>query len=693
MKKFISFAIKHKKLVIILFFIASLISIFSQSFVKINYDLQDYLPQDTPSTQGVDIMAQQFEETIFNMSIMIPDASINEALMMKEKVYEVEEVVSVLWLDDYVDVTLPIQVSDQQLVNQYYKDNNALFMVTVQTDNYPPILDELQSIVKDGHVAGQMVSLAMAQSSTQSEIGQIMIFVVPLVLIVLILATHSWLEPVIMLFSIGIGILINMGTNLLLGEVSFLTQAVAAILQLAVSMDYAIFLLHRFNDYREKYDSIEEAMKHATINSLPTLLASSITTFIGFLALTLMRFRIGPDMGLVLAKGVFVSLLSVLIFLPCITILFVKWIDKTTHRSFLPSFDRFSKLVLKITPIVMIMIGLIMVPAFLAQRKNHFMYGMGDYQAFSREELDDQAVKDVYGEETQMVILVPKGQWASEIDLIEEFESYPEVKSILSYISMVGPNIPYQVLPENEMASLLSQDYSRIILQVVSAQEGEHAFGLVERVRETIQNHYPDQDTHLVGSSVITYDMAKTIQSDDIVVNGLAVLAIFITILLTFKSLSVPIILVLAIEVSIWINLSIPYFTQSPLNYIGYLIISTVQLGATVDYGVLYTQNYLENRLELPKKEATLKTIKQSAQSILPPAIILTVTGFILGIISTITIVSELGWTLGRGALLSLTMVLLFVPGMYYYFDNLVDKTTLFYKAKRKEKQHEEKTT
>jgi predicted RND superfamily exporter protein len=258
----------------------------------------------------------------------------------------------------------------------------------------------------------------------------------------------------------------------------------------------------------------------------------------------------------------------------------------------------------------------------------------------------------------------------------------------MSYVTMIGPNIPPEVLPESQISSLLSEDYSRIILQVISAEEGEHAFGLIERVRETIDKYY-EEDTHLVGSSVITYDMAQTIQADDIVVNGIAILAIFLTILFTFKSISVPIILVFAIELSIWINLSFPYFTQAPLNYIGYLIISTVQLGATVDYGVLYTQNYLENRQTMNKKDAFFFTVNQSAQSVIPPALILSIVGFILGAVSTIQMVSELGITLGRGATISLLMTLIFVPVAYYLFDSIVEKTTLYTKFLGKEESDE----
>lgn len=678
MKKLINFIINHKFIVILFFVMASLVSIFSQSLVKINYDLAEYLPEDTPSTHGIEVMGSQFKEEIFNLNIMIPRASISEAQQMKQQIKDVKEVMSIFWLDDYVDVTIPLSMVDQQILETYYKDQNANFMVTIKTDNYPPVLTKLQDLVGDrGHIAGEMVQLAMAQNSTQSEIGQIMIFVIPLVAIVLVIATHSWLEPILMLTAIGVGILLNMGTNLIFGQVSFLTQAVAAILQLAVSMDYAIFLLHKFAEMRESESNIEEAMRRATIHSLPTLMASSITTFIGFLALVLMRFKIGPDMGLVLAKGIVFSLVSVLFLLPCLTIFFVKWIDKTTHPRFLPQFNHFAKLVKRISPKIIVIVLLFMVPGYLAQRKNNFMYGMGTFPEASREYRDTKAVKDIYGNETQMVILVPKGQWAQETQLIDELKQLPEVKSIMSYLTIVGPNIPYQVLPDNQMSSLISQDYSRIILQVISADEGPHAFGLVERVREVMNHHYSADETHLIGHSVVTYDMAKTIQADDIVVNGLAIFAIFLTILFTFKSISVPIILVLAIEISIWFNLSFPYFSQSPLNYIGYLIISTVQLGATVDYGVLYTQNYLDNRQTMTKDEAVLYTIKQSAASILPPAIILTVTGFILGLISSITIVSELGYTLGRGALISLLMVLFFVPGVYYLLDQVVEKTTL----------------
>ena len=689
MKRIIDSILKHKKLVVIIFTAATIISFGLALLVNVNYDLQSYLPQDTPSTKSLEVMSSQFEETIFNVNIMIPDASVTDALDLKEQIKEKEYVLSVLWLDDYVDVTLPVEVLPKETTDQYYKDNNALFMVTVETDNYPPVLAELQELVGDGgHISGRLVELSMAQSATQSEISQILVYAIPVVAIVLILATHSWLEPVLMLLAIAVGIALNMGTNVFLEDISFLTQAVAAILQLAVSMDYAIFLLHRFSDYRKKYDNTEDAMRAATKDALPTLMASSITTFIGFLALVLMRFQIGPDLGIVLAKGVFFSIISVSFFLPSITILFVKWIDKTEHRSFLPSFNWLAKINFRMIPLIIIIVVVVTVPSFLGQRHNEFIYGMGAFQENSRESLDDQAVKDVYGVETQMVVLVPKGQWGQEINMIQEFQTYPEVKSIMSYVTMIGPNIPPEVLPESQISSLLSLDYSRIILQVISAEEGEHAFGLIERVRETIDKYY-EEDTHLVGSSVITYDMAQTIQADDIVVNGIAILAIFLTILFTFKSISVPIILVFAIELSIWINLSFPYFTQAPLNYIGYLIISTVQLGATVDYGVLYTQNYLENRQTMNKKDAFFFTVNQSAQSVIPPALILSIVGFILGAVSTIQMVSELGITLGRGATISLLMTLIFVPVAYYLFDSIVEKTTLYTKFLGKEESDE----
>lgn len=689
MKRIIDSILKHKKLVVIIFTAATIISFGLALLVNVNYDLQSYLPQDTPSTKSLEVMSSQFEETIFNVNIMIPDASVTDALDLKEQIKEKEYVLSVLWLDDYVDVTLPVEVLPKETTDQYYKDNNALFMVTVETDNYPPVLAELQELVGDGgHISGRLVELSMAQSATQSEISQILVYAIPVVAIVLILATHSWLEPVLMLLAIAVGIALNMGTNVFLEDISFLTQAVAAILQLAVSMDYAIFLLHRFSDYRKKYDNTEDAMRAATKDALPTLMASSITTFIGFLALVLMRFQIGPDLGIVLAKGVFFSIISVSFFLPSITILFVKWIDKTEHRSFLPSFNWLAKINFRMMPLIIIIVVVVTVPSFLGQRHNEFIYGMGAFQENSRESLDDQAVKDVYGVETQMVVLVPKGQWGQEINMIQEFQTYPEVKSIMSYVTMIGPNIPPEVLPESQISSLLSEDYSRIILQVISAEEGEHAFGLIERVRETIDKYY-EEDTHLVGSSVITYDMAQTIQADDIVVNGIAILAIFLTILFTFKSISVPIILVFAIELSIWINLSFPYFTQAPLNYIGYLIISTVQLGATVDYGVLYTQNYLENRQTMNKKDAFFFTVNQSAQSVIPPALILSIVGFILGAVSTIQMVSELGITLGRGATISLLMTLIFVPVAYYLFDSIVEKTTLYTKFLGKEESDE----
>ena len=678
MKKLADMIVKHKGIILVLFIILSLVSGFLATRVKTNFDIYSYVPKNAPSTIAIDTMLEEYEQDIPNAEIAVPNLSISEALSMKEKLASLSYVQEVLWLDDQVDLATPLALLDQKLVEGFYKDGVALYHVTLEEDSKAiDIVAELQELAgPDGAVRGQVVETANMQRGVNVEISRVLMVAVPVAIIILLFATTSWFEPILFMLVIFVGVVLNMGTNIVFDNISFITQAVGGVLQLAVSMDYAIFLLHRFRDYRQEGLSVEEAMKHAITKSLSPVSSSALTTFFGFLALVFMRFRLGPDLGIVLAKGVILSLLSVFFLLPVLAVYTYKIIDKTTHRSLLPSFKGLSRWVVRIGVPLMIIASLAIVPAFIGQRSNDFLYGSQSFPKGSREARDVAYMNEHFGENMQMVLLAPKGQWAAEERLAEDLFALPEMKSVVGYVTQVGTAVPPELIPDRVLSDLISDRYSRLILVAESPAESPQTYELAEKIRSMTEAAYPKGDALLAGANFVLLDMKTTINKDLGIVNGLAVAAIFIVIMIAFRSLALPILLVLTIELSVWINLAIPYLTGTPLNFIGYLVISTVQLGATVDYGILMAQHYMDHRQLLPRKEATTKTIQTVAGSIIPPALILASAGFTLSSISSISVVSELGGVLGRGALISLVMVLFLLPNLFRLFDPFIEKTT-----------------
>ena len=678
MNKVAQLIIRFKGVILALFIALSVVSGYFATQVKTNFDLFSYVPKTAASTIAIETMADAYDQDIPNAEIGVPDLTISQALEVKERIAALPYVKEVLWLDDQVDLATPIDLLDQKVVEGFYKDGMALYHVTVDEEaKAQDILGELQELAgPEGAVRGQVVETANMQSAITLEITRIIAIAVPVAFLILLIATKSWFEPVLFMVVIFVGVLLNMGTNIIFKDVSFITQAVSSILQLAVSMDYAIFLLHRFSDFREEGYPIEEAMRLAMVKSLVPILSSALTTFFGFLTLVFMQFRIGPDMGIVLAKGVILSLLSVFLLLPVLAVYTYKIIDKTTHRTLLPSFKTFSRLVIRIGVPVMIVAAVVALPAYIGQRSNDFLYGATSFPTGSREARDNELLNEHFAENMQMVLLVPKGQWAVEEQLAGDLLDLPEVKSVVGYVTQVGTAIPPDILPDRVISSLVSEQYSRLILIAESPAESPETYELAEKIRDMADEAYPQGDTHLAGSNFVLLDLKTTINKDMIIVNGLAILAIALVIMLAFRSLALPLLLVFTIELSIWINLAIPYLTGTPLNFIGYLVISTVQLGATVDYGILMAQHYMDHRQLLNRKEAAMKTVQTVAGSIIPPALILATAGFTLYAVSSMSVVSELGLVLGRGALISLVMVLFLLPNLLRLFDRFIEKTT-----------------
>ena len=677
MHKFYEKIVNNPKKIMTTFAVVFLICLALKPFVSVNYDMNDYLPEDSPSTVSLEVMEKEFDGGIPNARVMMKNVTIPEALEYKEKIEQIKGVKEVMWLDDAIDISIPLETMDSDTIESYYKDSTALFTVTVEENNSIEAVNSIRDLIGDNNaMTGSVVSTAMATESTVEEISKIASIAVLFVFIVLIFTTTSWLEPVIVLIGLGVAIIINAGSNLIFGEISFVTNAACNILQLAVSLDYSIFLIHRFMECRKETPDAKEAMVMALTKSTSSILASGLTTVIGFLALVLMQFRIGPDLGLALAKGITISLISVFVFMPPLILSTYKLLEKTEHKPFLPSFERFGRFVTKIMIPMACIFAIVIIPSYLASNSNNFYYGASRiFDENTKLGADTLEVDNIYGKRDTYVLLIPKGNTAREKELSSELKEIPKVSGIISYVDSAGAEIPSVYLEDKLLSKLESENYRRMVISVDVDFEGEETVSLIKEIEKITQQYYPDT-YYLAGEGVSTYDLMNTITSDMVKVNMIAIGAVFIVLLLSMKSISIPVILVLGIETAIWINLSIPYFKDSVIFYIAYLIISSIQLGATVDYAILFTERYKEYRVTMHKEQAIINTVSAVTISILTSGSALTVVGFLLGYISSHGLLSQLGFFLGKGTLCSMTIVFFVLPGLLYIFDGIIGRTT-----------------
>ena len=686
MRKLYESIVNHKKTVIVAFVMAMIVSAVCSTMVNVNYDINDYLPDGTASTVALDTMNEEYDMSIPNARVMVSNLTVAQALEMKQKLSEIEGVEDVTWLDDVVDTDIPLETADKDTVENYYKDNKALFTVTINEHTRIETVNAIRDLIGDDNsMAGAAINTAIAAQATNKEVKNIIFLVIPICLAVLFLTSSSWIEPILLLGSIGVAILLNKGSNLMFGTISFVTNAAGGVLQLAVSMDYSIFLLHRFQEMREEGQAPKEAMINALCKSTGSILSSGLTTVIGFAALILMRFKIGPDMGLAMAKAIFISLVTVFVLFPVILLYCYPLIDKTAHKSLLPDFEKFGRFVTKLMVPAVLVFVLFIIPCNLGQKENFFSYGSS--QIFSTDTQigsDTKKIEDIFGKSNNLVLMVPKGDLQKESQLSKDLHNMPEVSSILSYVDNAGAEVPMDYVDNDTLSKLISDNYSRLVLTVDADFEGEKTFALIEEIRALAKTYYGDEYL-LAGESASTYDLMDTITKDNDRVNLIAIGAVFLVLLLSMKSLSIPVILVLAIETAIWINLSVPYFTNDFVFYIAYLIISSVQLGATVDYAILLTSRYMEVRETASRKDTVVETLRSTTVSIMTSASILTIAGILLWKVSTHGVLSQLGHLLARGTALSTVIVLFVIPGMLYIGDKLVQKTTVgskFYNEK-----------
>lgn len=673
----IDFIINKRNWIEKVFAIAVVLSAIAFCFVKVNYDLSKYLPDDAPSKAGLNIMEDEFGYP-GTARVMVGEVSLYEAKMYKERIADIDGVNMVTWADTATDVYQSNLFINYDNIEDYYKDGYAVMDIIFDEGDSDQkthdAINQIEALTGDkGYLMGSAVQNKSLDETLTREIAIAMAMGVVMIAVILCLTTTSWFEPFLFLFIMGVAIIINMGTNIFLGEISFLTFSTAAILQLAIAMDYSVFLLHSFT--RERHAGVEpvQAVANAVRSSVTSILSSGATTIVGFLVLMLMRFKIGFDMGLVLAKGIVISLLTVLLLMPALLLRWGDKIEKTAHRPFMPSFEGLGKVVFKVRYGVLILIALLVVPAFTAQNMNQFRYGNGALGSSPGTKVyeDEQEINNRFGRSNLVLALIPNTNNVTERALTEELKDLDYVKSVTSLAGTLPEGIPEKFLPESLTSQLHTKDYSRMLIYLKTKDESVYAYQCTDEIRSIVQSYYPE-DSHLVGMTPSTQDIQSIITKDYEFVNVLSLLGVAIVIMLTFHSAIIPLVVMIPIEVAIFFNMALPYLTGNTMIYMGYIIVSCLQLGATVDYSILMTNNYLDARTNLPKKEAAIQAISQSALSILTSGSILTIVGYGLYFISTVSAIADMGHLVGRGAFLSLLLVLFLLPVLLTVSDKLI---------------------
>ena len=675
--------INHRKLIEKIFTVLVLLSLICAPMVGINYDLTKYLPDSSPSAQALNIMEDEF--TYPGMGrVMLKDVTLYEAKNIKDRIADVDGVDMVMWADLTTNIYGSSEFIDYDDIDDYYhEDNQTAYMDIVfkdkdsSTQTHKAVRQIEQIVGEHGLVAGSATSDTNLGPTINKEVARVMVLAVIIIYIILTITTTSWFEPVMFLSILGIAIVINMGTNIFLGEISFLSNAVGAVLQLACSMDYSIFLLHAFTQERAQGIEPEQAMANAWRSAFSSVFASGMTTIVGFAAMCLMNFGIGPDMGIVLAKGIAISLATVLLLMPALILRFQDIVAKTKHRPFIPTQSRgIGNFAFRIRRPLFIAVLLIIIPCYVAQGMANFSYGNEAvanspgtpvYEA-------EQQMNAEFGKSNMMIALVPLDSNLTEKQMTDEIDDLPYVKYALSLSSVLPEGIPEDFLPENITSIMHSEHWARVIINVRSSGESEDAFHFADSIRAIVNRYYPGETTYLVGVTPSTQDIKSIIVPDYNRVNIVSLLGVALVVALTYKALILPLVVLIPIECAIFINTALPYIYGQRTMYLGFIIVGCIQLGATVDYSILMTGNYLDARTQGDKKEAAIRAVSTSAESVMTSGMIVMTVAYGLYFMTSVEAISSLGRLIGRGAFISVIMVLFFLPMCLMIFDRFIVK-------------------
>lgn len=682
MKKIALWEAKHPKTVLLLAVLLLIPALIGFACTGVNYDILSYLPDELESMQGEQVLDETFNTA--GISIVITeDMQPKYTLALKNEILKVDGVASVIWVDTLADIGIPADALPDVLKNIFYSADGTKTMMLVRYDPAGGEGSDLKAIAEIKTLLGEnafMSGLSVIVDDTReicdSQAPLYIAVAVALALAVMALMMESWFQPLIVLLSLGIAVLYNMGTNFFLGEISFITQCVAAVLQLGVTMDYSIFLIDRYSEEKEHYPTREEAMAAAVTKSFAALAGSSLTTVFGFLALCFMHLKLGFDIGFVMAKGVVFGILTVVFVLPSIVLIFEKQILKYRHRSFIPDFTKVNVFTLKHKKAFALVFLLLLAPSYLIQKDIDLYYSMNkalpgyltSMQGFEKLKNDfDMAC-------TQFVIVDDSIPAAKLMEMEQKLENMDGVSSLLAYNSIVGPAIPDDILPD-EIMQLCKQDGLQLFLVNSKFDPATPELTAQLQQMEQIVKSY-DPNAYITGEGAIEQGLIDTTDRDFAVTAVLSVAAIFILIAIVFKSVTLPIILVLSIELAIWLNLSLSVIMGKEASFVDPTVINCIQLGATVDYAILLTTRFREELRFAPKQEAMLKAVKMAQQSIFQSAAVFFAATFGVYVVCDIYIVRGMCALLARGAIISEFVIILFLAPLLVVCEGFIAKTT-----------------
>ena len=681
--RFSKAVVKHRILILIVVLVLMIPSVLGMAGTRINYDMLDYLPEDMETVIGQNELLEDFGKGAFSF-IIVEDMPDKDVAALKEKIEQVDHVETVLWYDSIADLSIPMELLPDKIYNEFNTENATMMAVFFDTSTSSDItmdaIREIRQIAgKQCFVSGMSALVTDLKDLCEKEEPIYVGIAVLLACVAMLVFLDSWLVPFVFLASIGMMILLNLGTNYFMGEISYITKALSAVLQLAVTMDYSIFLWHSYNEQRTRCDDNKAAMAVAIKETLASVVGSSITTVAGFIALCFMSFTMGRDLGIVMAKGVLLGVLGCVTVLPALILVFDKPLQKTKHKSLIPNMGGFAKGVVRIFPVFIVIFALLIPPAYYGYSKTNdeVYYDMGQCLPEDMEYViaNSKLSEDFDIASTHMLLVDANLPAKSVRSMMKEMEQVDGVKYVLGLESVIGSRIPEEILPES-ITSILKNDKWELLL--INSEYKVASDAVNDQISDlnTILKKY-DESGMLIGEAPCMKDMIETTSHDFQVVNAISILAIFIIIALVEKSLSLPFILISVIEVAIFINLGLPYYLGQSLPFIAPICISTIQLGATVDYAILMTTRYKAERIRgNGKKDAVWTALSTSIPSIIVSGMGLFAATFGVAIYSDIDIIGSMCILMARGAIVSMLAVIFILPALLLLCDKIICATT-----------------
>ena len=681
---------RHRIFILLVSILLLIPSVIGMNMTKVNYDLLSYLPEDLETVKGQDILVDDFDMGAFSM-VIVQGMDMKDVQKLEEKFEDIDHVKDVLWYDDVMDIDVPIEMLPEEVRNAFFKEDATMMLVllddTSSSDAAVNAVKEMRKAANEQcFISGMTSMLEDVQELSEEEVNIYVGIAVLLSFIVLLLTTDSFLVPVLFLLSIGMAILYNLGTNVFLGEISYVTKALAAVLQLGVTMDYSIFLLNSYEEEKRNYPTDRyKAMGYAIANTFKSVTGSSVTTVAGFIALCFMSFTLGMDMGIVMAKGVILGVIACITILPAFVLVFDKPIQKTRHKKIFGDMKKPSAFIVKHYGIWLAAFLVLLIPAVYGNNHTEVYY---DLTKSLPEDLPSsvatEKMEDTFGVSTIHMVMSDRNMEAKDKQqMLEDIQNADGVEWAISLNSFVGPAIPDSAIPDEVKSMLESDKYDLTFICSEYKTATPEVNAQIDELNTIIKGY--SENAMLIGEAPLTYDLQEVTDTDIRNVNSVSVIIIFIIIMLVFKSISIPAILVAVIEFAIMGNMAIPYYQGVSLPFVASIVVGTIQLGSTVDYAILMTTRYQKERQNgHEKKEAISIAHRTSMPSIITSGLAFFAATYGVALYSNIDMISSICTLLARGAIISMIVVLLVLPAMYMLFDKLICKTTINFLGTKK---------